>query len=93
MKLQLFWVRPIVSCWDKGIFVRKTNQLEPPPPPANQTFDIYIYTYLLSFGLGDEDDEGLVRFTYESVEEFVEEFVFFSTSEAAKAIHTDHPDR
>lgn len=94
MKLQLFWVRPIVSCWDKGIFVRKTNQLEPLRPlRTKHLIYIYIYTYLLSFGLGDEDDEGLVRFTYESVEEFVEEFVLFSTSEAAKAIHTDHPDR
>lgn len=48
MKLQLFWVRPIVSCWDKGIFVRKTNQLEPLRPLRTKHL-IYIYIYIFAF--------------------------------------------
>ena len=45
MKLQLFWVRPIVSCWDKGIFVRKTNQLDPLRPLRTKHL-IYIYIHI-----------------------------------------------
>ena len=46
MKLQLCWVRPIVSCWDKGIFVRKTNQLDPLRPLRTKHL-IYIYICFL----------------------------------------------